>query len=175
MPEFDDTRDMIYGIIKKQLDIIELISSGGLAGQESGQDLTKIDRHLTAIYNISSEQVTISSQNDRYEETEVTGDSFSNIGAGAVIVNRSLLLNSLNRLASEDRDDISAALQKVANLIEESGSVEATESFNAMSEELNQSAPRKAVLKALWAGVVGALPAISEMADITDKVSSLFS
>ncbi|MFV2022836.1 hypothetical protein ACFHWS_27465 [Micromonospora sp. LOL_013] len=174
MPDFDETRDMIYGIIKKQLDIIELISSAGLANQKAGQDLTQIGRHLTAIYNISSEQVTISNHNDHHEETKVTGDSFSNIGAGAIIVNRSLLSQSLNRLGSDGRDEISTALLKVADLIEKSGNVEASESFNAMTEELNQSVPRKAVLKALWAGVVGALPTISDMADITDKIYSLF-
>ena len=60
-----------------------------------------------------------------------------------------------------DCDEATAdALKKVAEEIERSHSKEAAETFASFQEELQRPEPRKAVLRALWSGVIIALPTI---------------
>ncbi|MGH3907172.1 MAG: hypothetical protein ACRDTE_23800, partial [Pseudonocardiaceae bacterium] len=53
------------------------------------------------------------------------GDEFSNIGAGAVIINRSTLTNALNSVQSDHGLQAAEALQRLAEVIEQSGKPEA--------------------------------------------------
>jgi hypothetical protein len=79
------------------------------------------------------------------------GDYFANIGAGAVIVNRSSLNNALNRVGTETNDrGVLWALESVAEKAERSGNEAAIELFNAMTEELERPKHRKAVLRSTW-------------------------
>jgi hypothetical protein len=104
----------------------------------------------------------------------IMGDHFEKIGAGAMIINRSALSNSLNRTNCEDGDDFGQALQKLAQIIEECGNLEAAENLNALTEELVRSQPRKALLKSFWNGIIAALPGVAEIAEIADHMSQLF-
>jgi hypothetical protein len=176
MPDPADERALVFTIIAKQLDILgELVSAtsdpatAGLASQLDGLKQA-VGR---AVYHIQSSEVTISNHS-QHEGIRVTGDIFSNICEGATIINRSLLSNSMNRLQDKGQSDIAEALQSIAEFIEKSGNSEAAENFEAMTEELGQPSPRKAILKTLWAGTIAALPAISGLADAADKVSGLF-
>jgi hypothetical protein len=104
----------------------------------------------------------------------IMGDHFEKIGAGATIVNRSTLNNSLNRAQHEAGDAAVGALEMVAQVIENSGNQEAAENFNALSEELERAQPRKSVLRSFWNGIIAALPEIAQIAGIADHISQLF-
>ena len=104
----------------------------------------------------------------------IMGDHFDKIGAGATIVNRSTLTSSLNQVQHEAGDAAAQALGMVAQIIEDSGNQDAAENFNALSEELDKSHPRKSVLKSFWNGILTALPQIAEITSITDHVAQLF-
>ncbi|WDQ00114.1 hypothetical protein PVK74_30565 [Micromonospora chalcea] len=177
MPDPADERALVFTIIAKQLDILgELVTTGNdtpTAGLASHLEGLKQAVGQT-VFNIQSTGVTISNHS-QHEGIKVTGDIFSNIGAGATIINRSVLSNSMNRLHEKGQSDIAEALRSVAEFIEKSGNGEAAENFGAMTEELDQPEPRKAILKTLWVGTLAALPAISELADAADKINGLFS
>ena len=67
------------------------------------------------------------------------GDSFSNIGAGATIINRSNLTNSLNAARQNAGEDTANASQSVSEIVEKSGNADAADSLN----EFNKSWPSR--------------------------------
>jgi hypothetical protein len=74
-----------------------------------------------------------------------------------------------------DCDEATAdALKKVAEEIERSHSKGAAETFASFQEELQRPEPRKAVLRALWSGVIIALPTIIQRSDVATKVTKLW-
>lgn len=103
----------------------------------------------------------------------MSGDVFRNIGAGAVIINRSALSHAMNAAGRTGGTETAAAIEQIARYIEESGSAEAAENFNAFNEELRRPSPRKSLLKWLWNGVVAALPAVASLADATARIAAL--
>lgn len=107
-------------------------------------------------------------------EVNVSGDVFSNIGSGAVVVNRSSLSNAMNVVGKMADEETVNALQQVASLIERSGNSDALENFNAFNDELQQPQPRKSLLNSLWNGVLATLPSIATLTDATAKIASLF-
>jgi hypothetical protein len=80
-------------------------------------------------------------------ESQVMGDNFKDVGAGAVIVNRSTLTNALNRLDTQHNAEAAAALKVVAQRVEESGNEEAGDLLDGFMEELDQLEPRKGRLR----------------------------
>jgi hypothetical protein len=106
--------------------------------------------------------------------SQIMGDHFDKIGAGAAIVNRSTLTGSLNRVHYPADDAVVQALQVVAKFIEDSGNQGAAENFDALSEELGKPQPKKALLQSYWNGILLALPGLAEIATIADSVAKLF-
>jgi hypothetical protein len=104
----------------------------------------------------------------------VAGDSFSNIGAGATIVNRSTLTNAMNVLNQRADEGTAAALKELADFIQHSGNTAAAENFDAFNAELQRQEPRKSLLRSLWNGVVEALPSIASLAGAIAKIVALF-
>jgi len=102
------------------------------------------------------------------------GDSFSNIGAGATIINRSTLANSLNVAKATAGEDVAEALAKVAELIELSSNNEAADNFAALSEELTKPQPKKSLMKTFWNGIREALPNVKELVELGDTIGKLF-
>ncbi|WP_052849951.1 hypothetical protein [Streptomyces avicenniae] len=165
---------VIFEIIRKQLDIIQLITSADGAGPGTAPEAAEIRERVATIFHIEDSQVSIASRSGlEKEETTVTGDSFSNIGAGATVINRSLLANSLNRVGSAHGPETEAALARVAEIVEEAGNEEAAENFNALSAELAEDTPRRGVLRALWAGVVTALPTVTELTSLGEQLGGV--
>ncbi|MEU5161446.1 hypothetical protein AB0G74_17820 [Streptomyces sp. NPDC020875] len=111
---------------------------------------------------------------DKVMGNKIMGDSFSNIGDGATVINKSVLTNSLNRVKSDHGPGVSQALQRIGEIVAESQNEEAVENFNALSAELAAEAPKKAVLKALWLGIVAALPTVTELTSLGEQISGLF-
>ena len=104
----------------------------------------------------------------------MSGDTFKDIGPGATIINRSKLQNAMNTVAGTGNPDVAEALKEVAEAINSSGNSAAAENFDAFTEELQRSQPRKSLLKSLWNGVVEALPTIVNLAAATAKIVALF-
>lgn len=89
-----------------------------------------------------------------------TSDNINVLGSGNTIVNRSIVQDVFNRIRSEYDKETAQALKHIEEEINESGNKEAADNFKAFNEELQKLEPKKSVLRALWMGVVGALPAI---------------
>jgi hypothetical protein len=104
----------------------------------------------------------------------VAGDSFSNIGAGATIVNRSTLTNAMNVVSQRADEGTAAALKELADFIQQSGNTAAAENFDAFNDELQRPEPRKSLLRSFWNGIVEALPSIASVAGATAKIVALF-
>jgi hypothetical protein len=109
------------------------------------------------------------------EVKEMTmGDRFERIGAGATIVNRSMLFNSVNRARQTAGDDVARALEKLAGIVDNSHNPDAIDNFNGLAEELERAQPSKARMRSFWSGIMGALPGVVELADVADKIGQLF-
>lgn len=106
-------------------------------------------------------------------KVEQQGDKFENIGAGAIIINRSALNNALNRV-SADRQDVREALEEVTGYIESSRVPDASAAYNEFLQELEQPEARKTRLKLFWDGVVAALPGVTKLADSVAQITTLF-
>ncbi|MEU3601971.1 hypothetical protein ABZ714_25125 [Streptomyces sp. NPDC006798] len=111
---------------------------------------------------------------DKIMGDKVMGDSFSNIGDGATVINKSVLINSLNRVRSDHGPDVADALRRVGEIVAESQNEEAAEYFDALSAELSAETPKKTVLKSLWLGICAALPTVTELTSLGEKISTLF-
>jgi hypothetical protein len=101
------------------------------------------------------------------------GDVFSNIGAGATIVNRSTVQNAFNKVRSQYGDDVAQALNRVEEEINKSGNKDAADTFNSFNEELQKPTPKKSVLQALWQGVLTAVPVIGQLTDVISRIKTL--
>jgi hypothetical protein len=101
------------------------------------------------------------------------GDVFSNIGAGATIVNRSTVQGAFNRVRSEFGEEVAQALKRIEDEINKSGNKDAAETFNSFTEELLKPDPKKPILKALWQGVVAAIPTIAQLTEVVGHVKTL--
>ncbi len=115
--------------------------------------------------NITAEHVTTGA---------IMGDVFKRIGPGATIINRSNLINAMNNAGKNSDAELADALEQVAELIEKSGNKEAADNFNAFTEELEKSSPRKSLLKSFWSGMLAALPTIAELTTAGGTIALLF-
>jgi hypothetical protein len=175
MAEHDSVEGPIFEIIKKQLDIMQLIAAGRADDLNAPEDLTDAQNQLTTIFSIKSQFVSISNDNRNQSGwTKVVGDYFDRIDSGTIIVNRGALVDSLDRLALSSGENVIEPWARIAMLVNESGSSEAADNFNAMSQELALEKPRKSVLKSLWGGIVAALPAITQLVSLGEQISQIF-
>ena len=107
-------------------------------------------------------------------EESTSGDRFENIH-NATIINRSTVQNALNKLKSNaDADEIADAIAKAKEAVTKSGNKEAGDLMNSFQKEVAQPTPSKGVLKALWDGVVAALPTVKEIAEVGVIIAKLF-
>ena len=100
------------------------------------------------------------------------GDTFSNI-SNSTIVNRSIAQGAVTSLQRRNEPDSAEAVNRLANIIEQSGNNEAGEYFDSLTEELQKSAPRKTVLRSMWEGIQKVLPGVSQVLQITEGIEKL--
>ena len=103
---------------------------------------------------------------------QVMGDSFANIGAGAVVINRSLLTNAMNRVAGTD-GATAAALREIAEHVQQSGNADAGDNLEGLMEELERAEPRRSRLKTFWDGLVAVLPGVVQLGAASEKMIEL--
>ena len=174
-----DDNEYIYQIMMKQLDIIETIHSrdegeGSNARSRSAEVTAALREILRAKVPA---QIILAAEGSRVEQVGVKneGDKFEDVGAGATIINRSSLSNCLNSVRASLGKDVAESLSQLAGIVAESKDGEAVDNFNALSEELEKPHPRISLLKSFWMGILAALPAVAEMADLGEKILKLFS
>jgi hypothetical protein len=160
LSDFDEHYDHFAGLVPVEFPVRQVV-----AGAVSISRLRAYEKHYQGHRGGG---ITI------FTEAVVQGDNFSNIGAGATIVNRSTVQNAFNRVQQAHGDEVAQALKTVEEEVNKSGSKDAADNFNAFNEELSKQEPKKPVLSALWAGVVAALPALTQMADVVAKITKLF-
>ena len=101
-------------------------------------------------------------------------DGFENTGAHEVTINQSMLINALNHVILDQKDQVATAIREITDYIDSSGNAEATLAFNEFLEELGQPQPRPSRLKLFWAGVLNALPSSATLDDADTKIAQLF-
>lgn len=108
------------------------------------------------------------------EGAVVMGDIFQG-NYGSTIVNRSKVENSFQHFQDAGSPDIASALVRLAEVVTESNNKDAGELLDAFNDEIAQEQPKKGLLRNLWQGLVTAVPAISQMTDVVEKITNLFS
>jgi len=103
----------------------------------------------------------------------VMGDVFQNI-SGSTIVTKSKVENSFNRIKQEHSEDVAVALIRLAEVVSDSGNTDAGELLDAFNDELAKEEPKQSLLRSYWDGLTTALPTISTMADVVQKLNGLF-
>jgi hypothetical protein len=101
------------------------------------------------------------------------GDKFENIGAGAVVVNRSTLTNALNRTQTEYGADAAQALKELADAVMRTGQPHAIDSLNALNEELDKPQPSKNRLRTWLDAITSALPNVVDVGIAVAKIAAL--
>jgi hypothetical protein len=131
---------------------------------------SSFDEFVDKTNAISSNPIPYIGNDTTVGNTYYTGDVFQNI-QNSTIVSKSSVQNAFNKLKDKE---ISNALVKVADFINESGDKAAGSLFNHFTEELNKSPPDKSRLKGLWSGIVSVLPTVNSVTGTVDKIMSLF-
>ncbi|MGV3556932.1 hypothetical protein [Larkinella arboricola] len=86
----------------------------------------------------------------------VFGDNFEHVSG--MIINRSIVTNSLNKVSQQLNDEAVQLLKGITEAVEKSGNNDATENLEEFYKELQNSKPKKSLLKSFWYGVVTAVP-----------------
>jgi hypothetical protein len=128
-------------------------------------------------FDLSDERIKDLMQDQRQfnlvvREMTVTGDFFSNIGAGAVIVNRSTLTNALNKYESE-APEVSEALKQLAKAVADSGNVDAAENLNELTDEISKPQPSKNKVRVWLDALSAGLPAVAAVGTAVATLASL--
>lgn len=101
------------------------------------------------------------------------GDTFREI-SNSTIINRSLVQGAVNTLQQQDQQAAADAVEKVAELVEQSGNAEAIEYLDTFNEELARPEPRKSILRSMWSGILAAVPAITGAIGVVEGIEGLF-
>ena len=161
-------RSEVFRFLMKQLDIVEVMVKEDPLPVEEQEELTKYQARFAQVISVTGKANIFMTQNEEHG-----GDHFENI-SHSTIVNRSIVQKSFNKLARDYDDDTAQALQQLAEEIEKSGNREAAETFEAFNEELQKPEPKKSILRSLFNGITEALPALSSMTDLIEKISKIF-
>lgn len=103
----------------------------------------------------------------------MNGDMIS-AGDGAVVTNRSTVTHSFNTFAERYSTDVADALTELERVVRESGSADGAEQLAEFLAQLSAEEPRKSVLRALFAGITEAVPAVTALAGMTATITALF-
>ncbi len=99
---------------------------------------------------------------------------FENI-QGSTIVNHAKVEKSFDRVREQHSVEVADVLVQLADVVSNSGNKQAGELLDAFNDELAGNNPKKIVLESLWNSLIEKIPAISQINDVTQKVTSLFS
>jgi hypothetical protein len=100
------------------------------------------------------------------------GDVFKNI-KDSTIFNRNIVMGSISNLRERQEDDKAELLEKLTQVVEESGNAEAGELLEGLSEELVRPEPRKSMIRRIWAGFNEILPSVPKMLEVAEGFEKL--
>lgn len=148
-----------------------------LPAPDSSPTKEAVDRAITVVLSGGQPVVNLNSGSNATSLTTTRndtnmGDKFENI-SNSTIVNRSSLINALNRLDSQGDDEAVASLRELEQVVSESNNSNAADCLDSFTEELNREEPRKSVLQAMWNGILTALPYVANIAAITTGIGHL--
>jgi hypothetical protein len=158
---------------------LEKIANGALNESEITSVADNLDIHDMQIQRLLAQQrrqqaVTYSIYVRKGGKVGIhMGDEFKNVGAGAVIINRSTVTNALNRIRSDYGPEAAQALQELVDAVERAKQPNATDSLNALTEELDKSQPSKSRLRVWLDAITSALPDVVDVAAAAAKVAQL--
>ena len=95
------------------------------------------------------------------------GDTYIRAGKKAVVVNRSVVIDSLNRSRGKE---FAEAWSNIVEQVENAGNDDAKELVNEMTAQLQNPSAPKSVLRTLFSGLVSAAPAVK---DLTEAVTTV--
>jgi len=151
---------------------LDKIASGTLDRTEISNVANPLRLHPAQIDLLMQQQQRQLVINNFSKGAIVVGDSI-NVGAGAIVVNRSSLTNALNGTRASYGSDAEQALSELADLVEQSQNPDAAESLNGLTEELAKPEPSKSRLRVWLQAITAALPDIAQVAAAAAKVTSL--
>src|SRR5262245_17510353 len=105
-----DNELILLQLISKQLDIMKNISASHDQGSHSNPKSTQMIDSLRDAVDARLQTVILATDGARIDIEQIgvkeIGDKFTDIGAGAVIVNRSSLSNCMNKISSSIGPDV---------------------------------------------------------------------
>jgi hypothetical protein len=150
------------------------VAQGALVGSEIRSVASAVDIHEGQIDRLLVQQAQVIVNQVNVNQRIRVGDTFRNIGAGAVIVNRSSLSNALNTLQAREDPLEAEALKELAAAVIASREPEAMESLNELTEELGKPEPSKHRLKTWLSAIASALPDVAKVAAAAATLSGLW-
>jgi hypothetical protein len=101
------------------------------------------------------------------------GDTIKNIGAGAVVINRSIVESAFNSVGTTYGQAEVAALRQIVGIVEKSGSVGATSCLREFLEQLSKPKRENSVLISLWRDIVILVPALAQLPAAISFISTV--
>lgn len=105
-------------------------------------------------------------------EAKAYGDTII-AGAGATVINRSVLINSLNAV-KEDDPELADAITTVAGFIAKSGNNDAADIFKDLVSAIGDKPRRPTLIKASWNLLVNTLPDVAKLSTAVAAITGLF-
>ena len=113
-----------------------------------------------------------SAQIDAIQRANTIGDVIIHNNQAPVIIS-STITNSFNTISMSD-PDLASAIKTLGGFIEESGNREAAQYFDELHRNVAAENPNPTVLRALWNGIVAALPPVERLTTVVAKITALF-
>lgn len=93
--------------------------------------------------------------------------------AHAPIIISSTIRNSFNTITVND-PDLASIIKVLGGFIENSENSEAAKYFDQLHQQIAQEERNPTLIKALWNGIVNALPAVKDLTEVVEKITRLF-
>jgi hypothetical protein len=97
------------------------------------------------------------------------------VGDNSPTAINSVLISSQNSVIGRIGGEHVEALEQLRRLVEASNNPNAQELYDSFLEELQKTPPRRSTLATLFNGIKAATPALTEMAELADKIVRIFS
>jgi hypothetical protein len=95
-------------------------------------------------------------------------------GERSIITNRSIVINSFTDLSARYDPETVQALAELERVVRTSHNQDGIEQLENFLEEVKSTSPKRSVLRALFNGMMEAVPAITKLATLTETITRLF-
>ena len=95
-------------------------------------------------------------------------------GAGAIVINRAIVQNSLNKIKERKGEDAARLLEQISRHVEESKNPKAVEMWEGFNKQLIDDPSKTTMLQSIWEGLVRVLPQVGTIAAAAGGIAKLF-